>query len=110
VLVDTTPEPSSPVEEFVKRAERLASGAEHHIPSWLRPGSPESRLPVLGALVAAIALQLAITRSDYAVIPRWPLITLEVLLLAVLVWLTVQAMVALSTAALVISRAVNVLG
>ena len=85
--MDTPPEPSSPVEEFVKRAERLASGAEHHIPSWLRPGSPESRLPVLGALVAAIALQLAITRSDYAVIPRWPLITLEVLLLAVLVWL-----------------------
>jgi hypothetical protein len=85
--MDTTPEPSSPVEEFVKRAERLASGAEHHIPSWLRPGSPENRLPVLGALLAAIALQLAITRSDYAVIPRWPLITLEVLLLAVLVWL-----------------------
>lgn len=85
--METTPEPSSPVEEFVKRAERIASGAEHHIPSWLRPGSPENRLPVLGALLAAIALQLAITRSDYAVIPRWPLITLEVLLLAVLVWL-----------------------
>jgi hypothetical protein len=83
--MDTTPEPSSPVDEFVRRAERTASGAEHHIPSWLRPGDPESRLPVLAALIAAIGLQLAITKSDYAVVPRWPLITLEVLLLAVLV-------------------------
>ena len=84
--MDTTPEPPSPLEEFVKRAERLASGAEHHIPSWLRPGDPESRLPVLFALVAAIALQLAIPKS-YTVVPRWPLIGLELLLLAVLTWL-----------------------
>ncbi len=42
---------------------------------------------MLAALIAAIALQLAITKSDYAVVPRWPLITAEVLLLAVLVWL-----------------------
>ena len=48
--MDTTPEPPTPVEEFVNRAERLASGAEHHVPSWLRPGDPESRLPVLFAL------------------------------------------------------------
>jgi hypothetical protein len=80
-------EPESAVEEFVRRAERMASGAEQRIPSWLRPGSPENRLPVLAALLAAMALQLAITRSDYAVIPRWPLITLEVLLVIVLVWL-----------------------
>ena len=84
--MDTTPEPSRPVEEFARRAERLASGSEHHIPSWLRPGDPESRLPVLFALIAAIALQLAIPKS-YAVVPRWPLITLELLLLAVLLWL-----------------------
>jgi hypothetical protein len=85
--MDTTPEPPKAVEEFVRRAERLTSGAERHIPSWLRPGDAESRLPVLFALVAAIGLQLAITKSDYAVVPRWPLITSEVLLLAVLVWL-----------------------
>jgi hypothetical protein len=84
--MDTTPEPSSPVEEFVKRAERLASGAEHHIPSWLRPGNPESRLPVLFALIAVIGLQLGIPKS-YTVVPRWPLIGLELLLLAVLTWL-----------------------
>jgi len=46
--MDTTPEPSSPVEEFVKRAERLASGAEHHIPSWLRPGDPGALTPGSG--------------------------------------------------------------
>jgi len=87
--MDTTPEPS-PVEEFVKRAERLASGAEHHIPSWLRPGDPESRLPVLFALVAVIGLQLAIPKS-YTVVPRWPLIALELLLLAVLTWLNLSS-------------------
>ena len=84
--MDTTPEPQSPAEEFVRRAERLASGAEHRLPSWLRRGDPESRLPVLLALVAAIALQLAIPKS-YTLVPRWPLITLELLLVAVLIWL-----------------------
>jgi hypothetical protein len=84
--MDTTPEPSKAVEEFVKRAERLASGAERHMPSWLRPGDPESRLPVLVALVAVIGLQLAIPKS-YTLVPRWPLIVLEVLLIAVLIWL-----------------------
>jgi hypothetical protein len=82
--MDTTPEPPSPVEEFVKRAERLASDAEHRIPSWLRPGNPENRLPVLIALIAAITLQLLISRN-YTLVPRWPLIVLEVLLLVVLV-------------------------
>jgi len=70
----------------MRRAEHLASGAEHHMPSWLRPGDPESRLPVLTALIIAIALQLAIPKS-YTVVPRWPLITLELLLVVVLVGL-----------------------
>src|SRR3954471_13418297 len=84
--MDNQPEPS-PVEEFVKRAERIASDAERHVPSWLRPGDPESRLPVLFALIAVIGLQLAIPKS-YTVVPRWPLIGLELMLLAVLTWLT----------------------
>ena len=84
--MDTTPEPSAAVDEFVKRAEHLASGAERHLPSWLRPGDPESRLPVLFALVAVIGLQLAIPKS-YTVVPRWPLVGLELLLIAVLLWL-----------------------
>jgi hypothetical protein len=82
--MDITPEPSQPVEEFVRRAEQLASGAERHVPSWLRPGDPESRLPVLAALIVAIGLQLVISRH-YTLVPRWPLIAMEVLLLAVLV-------------------------
>jgi hypothetical protein len=39
---------------------------------------------VLGALIVAIALQLAIPKS-YTAVPRWPLITLEILLVVVLV-------------------------
>jgi hypothetical protein len=82
--MDTTPEPSKAVQEFVKRAERLASDTERHIPSWLRPGDPESRLPALTALIVAITLQLLISKS-YTLVPRWPLVVAEVLLLAVLV-------------------------
>jgi hypothetical protein len=80
--MDTAPEPK-PIDE-VRRAERIASGAEHRVASWLRPGNPESRLPVLTALIVAIALQLAIPKS-YTVVPRWPLIALEVALIVVLV-------------------------
>ena len=82
--MNTTPEPSKAVDEFVKRAERIASHTERHVPSWLRPGDPESRLPVLAALVVAIVLQLVISRN-YTLVPRWPLVVLEVLLLGVLV-------------------------
>src|SRR6478609_5938582 len=56
--MEETSEPPTPVGEFVHRAERIARDAEHHVPSWLRPGDPESRLPVLAALAAAIALEL----------------------------------------------------
>jgi hypothetical protein len=77
-------EPATPVEEFMRRAERLASDAEHHVPSWLKPGNPESRLPVLAAIVAAVFLQRAIP-EQYTVVPRWPLVSMELLLLAVLI-------------------------
>src|ERR1700736_4453820 len=67
--------------DAVRRAEHLA---EEHLPSWLRAANPEGRLPVLYALITAIALQLAIP-VRYTLAPRWPLITMEVLLLVVLV-------------------------
>ena len=70
-------------EEMVHRAEHLAREAEHRVPAWLRPGNQESRWPVLIALVAAIAMQRAIP-VPYTVVPRWPLIVMELLLLVVL--------------------------
>src|SRR4051812_47135541 len=76
-------EPPSEVEAFVQRAERLASDAEHRVPSWLRPGDPENRWPVLIAIFAAIVIQHSIP-LQYTVLPRWPLIIMELLLLVVL--------------------------
>lgn len=78
------PTPQTPAEAFVKRAERIASGAEHHVPSWLRPGEPESRLPVLVAILLAVALQRAVP-DRYTVVPRWPLLAMELMLVALLV-------------------------
>jgi hypothetical protein len=58
---------------------------EHHerLPTWLRPGNPESRWPVFIALITAMVLQYAIP-LQYTVVPRWPLISLEALLLVIL--------------------------
>ncbi|NIH96021.1 hypothetical protein [Mycolicibacterium fluoranthenivorans] len=78
------PTPQTPAEAFVKRAERIASGAEHHVPSWLRPGEPESRLPVLVAILLAVALQRAVP-DRYTVVPRWPLLAMELMLVVLLV-------------------------
>ncbi|CAN5437976.1 hypothetical protein BH09ACT7_BH09ACT7_13680 [soil metagenome] len=77
------PEPHTPVEQFVRRAEQIAGDTEHRTPSWLRPGVPESRVPALIAIVAVIVLQRAIPER-YTVVPRWPLIVMELLLLLVL--------------------------
>jgi hypothetical protein len=76
-------EPPKEVADFVDRAERLASGAEHRVPSWLRPGDPEDRWPVLIAILSVIVIQHAIP-LQYTVLPRWPLIVMELLLLAVM--------------------------
>lgn len=56
---------------------------ERVVPSWLRASTPEQRWPALTAIVAVIALQYAIP-DRYTIVPRWPLITLEILLLLVL--------------------------
>lgn len=76
-------DPPQPRENIVHRAEQAAEHAEQHLPSWLRPGDPESRWPVLLALVAAIVFQRLIP-EPYTVVPRWPLIALEVALVVVL--------------------------
>jgi hypothetical protein len=78
-----TPEHPQEVQAFVQRAARIASGAEQHVPSWLRPGDPENRWPVVIAIVAAIVIQHVIP-TQYTVVPRWPLVIMELLLLVVL--------------------------
>ncbi|MGH3640014.1 MAG: hypothetical protein ACRDUX_13410 [Mycobacterium sp.] len=78
-----TPEHSQEIEAFVQRAEHLASDAEHHVPSWLRPGDPENRWPVVIAILAAVVIQHSIP-VQYTVVPRWPLVGMELLLLLVL--------------------------
>jgi hypothetical protein len=73
VQMDDSPESDQPRERVVRRAEQLAVDAEKHVPSWLRAGDPESALPVLVALLSAMALQVAIPKS-YTLVPRWPLL------------------------------------
>jgi hypothetical protein len=61
----------------------MASPSEQHAPPWLRRGDPESTVPVLIAVLAVMALQIAIPRS-YTLVPRWPLLVMEGLLLVAL--------------------------
>ncbi len=69
--------------DVVHRAGHMAKEAEQRLPAWLRPGNPESRWPVLLALIAAIVMQRAIPER-YTVVPRWPLIAMELLLVLIL--------------------------
>ena len=81
--MDGSPESHHPHERLTRRAEELAFGAERYVPSWLRAGEPESALPVLLALLSAMVLQVVIPKS-YTLVPRWPLLVMEALLLVVL--------------------------
>ncbi|GAT09501.1 hypothetical protein [Mycolicibacterium novocastrense] len=64
---------------------------QHRTPAWLRRGDPESTLPVLIAVVAVMALQLAIPKG-YTLVPRWPLVVLEGLLLLALLAINPRVM------------------
>ncbi|MGV0603834.1 hypothetical protein [Mycolicibacterium sp. XJ1904] len=64
---------------------------QHRAPAWLRRGDPESTMPVLIAVVAVMALQLAIPK-DYTLVPRWPLVVLEGLLLLALLAINPRVM------------------
>jgi hypothetical protein len=81
--MDASEKPPQAHHDFVHRAEHAAVAAEHRLPAWLQPGNPESRWPVLVALIAAIVMQRAIPER-YTVVPRWPLVAMEVLLVVVL--------------------------
>ncbi|KUI46146.1 hypothetical protein AU198_00920 [Mycobacterium sp. GA-1199] len=64
---------------------------QHRAPAWLRRGDPESTLPVLIAVVAVMGLQLAIPKG-YTLVPRWPLVVLEGLLLLALLAINPRVM------------------
>lgn len=61
------------------------------MPLWLRRGDPESTIPVLIAVLAVMALQLAIPK-DYTLVPRWPLVVSEGLLLLALLAINPRVM------------------
>lgn len=64
----------------VKRAVQFESD---WVPAWLRPTGPENRLPVMAAVVVAIALQVWLS-DRFGLHPRWLLPALEIALLGVL--------------------------
>ncbi len=68
------------VGRLVRDAEQIE---ERLVPGWLRPSSPESRVPVIAAILAAVGLQYAIP-DKYGLHPRWLIPSLELALLAVL--------------------------
>nr|CRL71872.1 hypothetical protein CPGR_02127 [Mycolicibacterium malmesburyense] len=57
----------------------------------LRRGNPESTVPVLIAVLAVMALQVAIPK-DYTLVPRWPLLLSEGLLLLALLAINPRVM------------------
>lgn len=74
----------SPHRSQLSDIEDWAEREYDRLPAWLRPGTPESRWPVFAALICAMALQVAVPRQ-HTVVPRWPLLCMEALLLVVLV-------------------------
>ena len=81
--MDDSKEQPEAREDVTHRAGRLAKEAEQMLPAWLQPGNPESRWPVLVALISAIVMQAAIPRR-YTIVPRWPLLAMEIALVVVL--------------------------
>ncbi len=57
---------------------------EREVPAWVRRTRGENRLPVAGAIVVAVALQIAIP-DRYGLTPQWLIPGLEVVLLAGLI-------------------------
>ena len=77
---DASPERFAQLRRLLHEAEDI----EHRVlPSWLQPRNPENRIPIVIAILAAVALQLAIP-DKYGLRPRWLIPTLELALLAVL--------------------------
>jgi uncharacterized membrane protein len=71
--------------ELSHGAEKVQHAAKQvHVPAWLRVTRGESRWPVAGAMVVAIALQLALP-DRLTLVSRWMLPSLEAALLLALI-------------------------
>jgi uncharacterized membrane protein len=71
--------------ELTHGAEKVQQAAKQvHVPAWLRVTRGESRWPVAGAMVVAIALQLALP-DRLTLVSRWMLPSLEAALLLALI-------------------------
>ncbi|MCU1676396.1 MAG: hypothetical protein JWM93_1154 [Frankiales bacterium] len=71
----------------ISRHHQLWLDAHPHasgLPAWLRKSTGESRLPIIVAIGAVIALQLLVP-AHFALQPKWVLASIEGLLLAVLI-------------------------
>jgi hypothetical protein len=91
VQMDGSPESDLRRERLIRFAQELAADAEKRVPAWVRHGDPESATPVRIAVLAVMAQQVAIPRA-YTMVPRWPLLVLEVLLLAALLAINPRVM------------------
>jgi hypothetical protein len=81
--MDGSPESELPRERLIRFAQELTADAEKRVPAWVRHGDPESAIPVRIAVLVVMAQQIAIART-YTLVPRWPLLILEALLLVTL--------------------------
>ena len=86
-----SPESDLPRERLIRFAQELTADAEKRVPAWMRHGDPESAIPVRIAVLAVMAQQIAIPRG-YTVVPRWPLLVLEGLLMLALLAINPRVM------------------
>ncbi|OBB05883.1 hypothetical protein A5662_10455 [Mycobacteriaceae bacterium 1482268.1] len=89
--MDGSPESELPRERLIRFAQEIAADAEKRVPAWVRHGDPESATPARIAVLVVMAQQLAISRT-YTLVPRWPLLVLELLLLLTLLRVNPRAM------------------
>jgi hypothetical protein len=91
VQMDGTPESDRRREQLIRFAQELTADAEKRVPAWVRHSDPESAIPVRIAVLAVMAQQIAIPRA-YTVMPRWPLLVLEGLLMVALLAINPRVM------------------
>jgi hypothetical protein len=91
VQMDDSVESHERRERLIRLATEIASDAEKRVPAWVRHGDPESAIPARIAVLTVMVLQVAIPRS-YTVVPRWPLLVLEALLLVALLRINPRVM------------------